>query len=161
VQQDKKNSSHPLSHHWFMMEYGSKLAWTAIAIVLMLVFIIAPVAADRMVREDGTDHDGKDYNTLFPGSPGYNGTAEGCSEGCMNDAACNAGTFNPRDQSCWLKQVVPAASARPGVTSFLKVQGNAEAMPAATAPTTKKSPGFEASIAVLGCLGMLGLKKLQ
>jgi hypothetical protein len=140
----------------------TRLAGIAVVVLLVLAFIIVPVAADRMTREEGTDHDGNDYNTLFPGSPGYEGTPDSCSAACLNDPACNAATYLPRDQSCWLKQTVPAATARPGVTSFVKVRGDAEPTQAApSAATTKKSPGFEVLAGVLGCLGVLALRNTR
>lgn len=143
------------------------------SLLLVLVLLIAPVAADRMVQEDGTDHDGNDYQTLFPGSSMYNGTAPGCAEACLNDAVCNACTFNPRDQSCWLKEVVPAASARPGITSYVKVRGDEQATPAAPAakatqaeqppmePRPTESPGFEFALAITGCAGVLAARRLH
>jgi hypothetical protein len=133
--------------------------------LLVLALLIAPVAADTMTREDGTDHDGSDYNTLFPGSPPtYGGTAESCSAACLSDPACYAATYLARDQSCWLKQTVPAATPRTGVVSFVKVRGEAQSPPAAQTAqpvtTTRKSPGFELLAAVIGCVGVLALRKI-
>ena len=154
-----------------MMSDSRRVTFAVAGILLVLALLIAPVAADRMVIEEGTDHDGNDYETLFPGSSMYNGTAPGCAEACLSEAVCNACTFKPRDQSCWLKQVVPPATARPGVTSYLKVRGEAQAtqappaattapaVPAQPAPTTKKSPGFEVALAIIGCAGVLAARK--
>ena len=138
-------------------------------IVLVLALVIAPVAADTMVREENTDHDGNDYSTLFPGASMYNGTPESCMENCLADPGCNAATFASRDQSCWLKKNVPVATRRTGVTSFVRQKEGAAgpvvasatqagaAAPAGTpAPAaTKKSPGFVWPVAAIGCLGVL------
>ncbi|NMB78793.1 MAG: hypothetical protein GYA23_06820 [Methanomicrobiales archaeon] len=139
-------------------------AGTFVAIVLLLSVVIAPVAADSMTREDGTDHDGSDYNTLFPGSPAtYGGTAESCAAACLSDTTCNACTYLARDQSCWLKQTVPPASPRTGVVSFVKVRGEARANQAERPPeepTPAKSPGFTAFAAVIVAAGVLSLRKI-
>jgi hypothetical protein len=142
---------------------------TVAALLLVAALLIAPAAADTMVREDNTDHDGSDYTSLFPGNAGYNGTAESCSENCLNLASCNAATFASRDNSCWLKEKVPVASQRSGMTSFIRQKEGATgpvtasatqagtAVPAGTpAPAaTKKSPGFGWAAATIGCLGVL------
>jgi hypothetical protein len=141
----------------------------AVGMLLVFALLIAPAAADTMVREDNTDHDGNDYSSIFPGTPGYNGTAASCMENCLNQASCNAATFAARDQSCWLKEKVPVATQRTGMTSFLRQKDGAAgpvtvsatqagtAAPAGTpAPAaTRKSPGFEWAAAAIGCLGML------
>jgi hypothetical protein len=143
----------------------------AAGIVLVLALLIAPVAADTMIREENTDHDGNDYETLFPGSSMYSGTPESCMENCLADPRCNAATFAARDNSCWLKENVPVATQRTGATSFLRQKEGASgpvtasstqagaAAPAGTpAPAaTKKSPGFEWTVAAIGCLGVLAL----
>jgi hypothetical protein len=143
----------------------------AAGILLILALIIAPAAADTMVREDNTDHDGSDYTSLFPGTAGYNGTAASCMENCLNQVSCNAATFAARDQSCWLKEKVPVASQRSGMTSFIRQREGATgpvtasatqagtAAPAGTpAPAaTSKSPGFGWAATAIGCLGVLAL----
>jgi alpha-2-macroglobulin len=144
------------------------LLWTA-GILILLVLLIAPVAADTMVRQENTDHDGDDYTTLFPGTSTYNGTPESCMENCLGQPECNAATFASRDQSCWLKKTVPVATQRTGVISFVRQKEGAAgpvtssatqagiAAPAGSpAPAaTKKSPGFGWAAAVSGCLGVL------
>lgn len=143
----------------------------AAGILLILALIIAPAAADTMVREDNTDHDGSDYTSLFPGTAGYNGTAASCMENCLNQVSCNAATFAARDQSCWLKEKVPVASQRSGMTSFIRQREGAtgpvtasatQAGTAAPAGTpahaaTSKSPGFGWVATAIGCLGVLAL----
>jgi hypothetical protein len=138
-------------------------------IFIILVMLIAPVAADTMIREENTDHDGNDYSTLFPGTSMYNGTPESCMENCLGLPECNAATFASRDQSCWLKKNVPVATQRSGMTSFLRQKEGAAgpvtasatqagtAAPAGTpAPAaTRKSPGFGWAAAAIGCLGVL------
>jgi len=142
-------------------------------ILMILVLLIAPVAADTMVREENTDHDGNDYTTLFPGTSMYNGTPESCMENCLGQPECNAATFASRDQSCWLKKNVPAATQRTGMTSFIRQKEEATgpvtasatqagtAAPAGTpAPAaTKKSPGFAWAGTAIGCLGVLALRR--
>ncbi len=156
-----------------MMGKRKRLPILALGMVLVLALVIAPVAADTMTREDGTDRDGNDYTSLFPGTLGYNGTPESCSENCLNQPVCNAATFAARDQSCWLKEKVPVATQRSGMTSFIRQKAGAAgpvtasatqastAAPAGTpAPVaTKKSPGFEGIFAVLGCLGILMIRR--
>jgi len=141
----------------------------AAGILIILVLLIAPAAADTMVREENTDHDGSDYSSIFPGTSGYNGTAASCMENCLNQASCNAATFAARDNSCWLKEKVPVATQRTGMTSFIRQKEGAggpvtasatqagTAAPAGTpAPVaTKKSPGFGWAAAAIGCLGVL------
>jgi hypothetical protein len=143
--------------------------FSAAALLLVLVLLIAPAAADTMVREENTDHEGNDYTSLFIGTAGYNGTAESCMENCLNQASCNAATFAVRDQSCWLKENVPVANPRNGMTSFLRQKEGAAgpvtayatqagtATPARTpAPaSTQKSPGFGWAAAAIGCLAVL------
>lgn len=142
---------------------------TVAALLLVAALLIAPVAADTMMREENVDHDGNDYATLFPGTSMYNGTPESCMENCLDQPECNAATFALRDQSCWLKTNVPAATQRTGVTSFVRQKEGATipvtvsatqagtAVPAGTpAPAaTKKSPGFVWSVTAIGCLGVL------
>jgi hypothetical protein len=136
--------------------------------VLLLALAIVPAAADTMVREENTDHDGNDSDSLFPGSAGYNGTAASCMENCLGRADCNGATFVERDSSCWLKENVPPASEREGMTSFLRQKEGAPGAAAVSSPpagttvpagtpvpaATKKSPGF-AWTAATGCLGVL------
>jgi len=143
----------------------------ATGILLMLALLIAPVAADTMIREENTDHDGYDYKSLFSGDPGYNGTPESCMENCLNQPECNAATFASRDNSCWFKKDIPVATQRTGATSFLRQKEGASGpvtasatQAGAAAPTgtpapaaTKKSPGFEWTAAAIGCLGVLAL----
>lgn len=140
-------------------------------ILLVLACIVVPAAADTMVREDNTDHDGNDYETLFPGTSIYNGTPESCMENCLGQPACNAATFAARDSSCWLKENVPVATQRTGMTSFIRQKEGATGPVTASvtqagtvAPAgslvpvaTKKSPGFGWAAAAIGCLGMLAL----
>jgi hypothetical protein len=143
----------------------------ATGMLLVIILLIAPCAADTMVREENTDHDGSDYTSLFPGTPGYNGTAESCSENCLNQASCNAATFAARDQSCWLKEKVPVATQRNGATSFIR-QKTGAASPVTVSPTqagagnaggsqapvaTKKSPGFGWTTTVIGGLCVLAM----
>ena len=137
--------------------------------LLVAALLIAPVAADTMMREENMDHDGNDYATLFPGTSMYNGTPESCMENCLDQPECNAATFASRDQSCWLKKNVPAATPRTGVISFVRQKEGAAgpvtasatqagtAAPAGTpAPAaTKKSPGFGWAAAAIGCLGVM------
>jgi hypothetical protein len=92
-------------------------------------------------------------------------------ENCLADPGCNAATFASRDQSCWLKKNVPAATPRTGVTSFVR-QKDGAAGPLTAAATqavtsvpagspapvaTKKSPGFAWPAAAIGSLGVLVL----
>ncbi len=154
-----------------MMEKGKGAVLLMACIVLVLAFVIVPAAADTMVREENTDHDGSDYSSIFPGTAGYNGTAESCMENCLKQASCNAATFASRDNSCWLKENVPAATPRSGATSFIRQKEGAagpvtasttqagNAAPARTpAPAaTKKSPGFAWPLAAIGCLGVRAL----
>ena len=139
--------------------------------LIILVLLIAPVAAETMIRQDNTDHDGNDYETLFPGNSMYNGTPESCMENCLGEPECNAATFAPHDQSCWLKKNVPVATQRTGMTSFIRQKEGAsgpvtasvtQAVTAAPAGTpapaaTTKSPGFAWPAAAIGCLGVLAL----
>jgi hypothetical protein len=143
----------------------------AAGLLLVLALLIAPAVADTMIREENTDHDGNDYTSLFPGTAGYNGTAESCMENCLNQPACNAATFAARDQSCWLKEKVPVATQRSGMTSFIRQKagaagtvmitpaqagaGNAEGSPAPV--ETKKTPGFGWTAAVMGGLAALAM----
>ena len=99
---------------------GKGLVALAIGIVLVLVLIITPVAADTMIREDATNRLGEDYTSLGLGTAGYDGTAESCSANCLNQPSCNAATFVEWDQSCWLKEKVPPATAESGMTSFVR-----------------------------------------
>lgn len=139
-------------------------------ILFVLALLIVPAAADTMVREENTDHDGNDIDSLFPGSAAFNGTAESCMENCLARADCNGATFVARDNSCWLKENVPPASEREGMTSFIRQKEGAGAGPApvsqagSAAPATtqapaatKKSPGFGWAAAAIGCTGVLAL----
>jgi PAN domain len=141
----------------------------AAGLLLVLALLITPAVADTMIREENTDHDGNDYTSLFPGTAGYNGTAESCMENCLNQPACSAATFAARDQSCWLKEKVPVATQRSGMTSFVRQKEGAAGPVTASATqagiaapagspvpvATKKSPGFGWAAAAMGCLGVL------
>lgn len=140
-------------------------------ILLVLALFMTPAAADTMIREENTDHDGNDFDTLFPGSAGYAGTAESCRDNCLARANCNGATFVPSDSSCWLKENLPPASDREGMTSFVRqkegatgpsapvvTQAGTVALAGTPAPAaTKKSPGFGWAAAAYGCLGVLAL----
>ena len=145
---------------------GNGLIALAIGMVLVLALIIAPVAADTMIRENATNRLGEDYTSLGLGTPGYDGTAESCSANCLNQPSCNAATFVEWDQSCWLKEIVPPATAESGLTSFVRQKSS----PAVTITTVSspnglhgawrtKTPGFECVSALLGCLGVLVVRK--
>jgi hypothetical protein len=144
---------------------GKGFAILAIGFVLALALIIAPVAADKMIREDATNRLGEDYTSLGLGSPGYDGTAESCSENCLNQPSCNAATFVEWDQSCWLKEIVPPATPESGLTSFVREKTSTtvtvttvtQQAPLVTAST--KAPGFECVFAILGCLIVLAVRK--
>lgn len=137
-----------------------------VGIVLVLAIIIAPVAADTMIREDATNRLGEDYTSLGLGTAGYDGTAESCSANCLSQPSCNAATFVEWDQSCWLKEIVPPATSESGMTSFVR-QKSTPAVPittvappaVSTVPVTTKAPGFEWVLALLGCLGVLVVRK--
>ncbi len=131
-------------------------------IVLVLVLIITPVAADTMIWENATNRLGEDYTSLGLGTPGYDGTAESCSENCLNQPSCNAATFVEWDQSCWLKEIVPPATAESGMISFVRQKSS----PAVTGTTSAvqtvspvysstKAPGFAWVTAILGFMGAL------
>lgn len=115
--------------------------------LLALALLIGPAVADTMTREEATDRDGNDYFTVFAGNPGYNGSAESCGEYCLNQPGCNAATWVARDQSCWLKETVPAATTRTGVVSFLRVKSQPPAAPAATI-AGKEAAGSTGGVAV-------------
>ena len=156
-----------------MTEIEKDLLLRISGMLIILVLLVAPVGADTMIREDNTDHDGNDYQTLFPGNSMYNGTPESCMENCLADPGCNAATFASHDQSCWLKKTVPVATARTGMTSFIRQRDGASGpvTPSATqavttapagtpAPAaTQKSPGFGWALAVTGCTAMLALTR--
>jgi hypothetical protein len=138
----------------------------AIGIVLVLALIIAPVAADTMIREDATNRLGEDYTSLGLGTAGYDGTAESCSANCLNQPSCNAATFVEWDQSCWLKEIVPPPTAESGMTSFVRQKSSppvtittTAAPTVSTVPGGMKTPGFECVLAILGCLGVLVVRK--
>jgi len=138
-----------------------------IGIVLVLVLIIVPVAADTMIREDATNRLGEDYTSLGLGTAGYDGTAESCSENCLNQPSCNAATFVASDQTCWLKEIVPPATAESGLTSFVRQKETPAVTVSAGAVQTVaggsggiKAPGFECIFAILGCLVVLMVRKL-
>ena len=145
---------------------GKGFAPMAIGFVLVLALIIAPVAADKMIREDAINRLGEDYTSLGLGSDGYNGTAESCSENCLNQPSCNAATFVEWDQSCWLKEIVPPPTAETGMTSFLRQKSSptvtlttGAAPTVSTVPGGIKAPGFEFVLAILGCLSVLVVRK--
>jgi len=147
---------------------GSRKGLGALAcgIVLVLVLIIPPVAADTMIREDATNRIGEDYTSLGLGTPGYDGTAESCSANCLDQPSCNAATFVAWDQTCWLKGTVPPATAESGMTSFVRQKSSpAVTITTGAAPTTSgvpggiKTPGFECVVAILGCLGVLVVRR--
>jgi len=106
-----------------------------LGIVLLLVILIVPVAADTMRTESGTNRNGNDYaNYTFeyctsmgsmvftcPSGLTYGGTASECSNLCLGQALCVAATYVQGDKTCWLKSSLPAASPNPGMTSFVKV----------------------------------------
>ncbi|MCK9591591.1 MAG: PAN domain-containing protein [Methanoregula sp.] len=146
---------------------GSKeLVALAIGIMLVLAIIIAPVAADTMIRENETNRLGEDYLSLGLGTAGYDGTAESCSEYCLNEPSCNAATFVEWDQTCRLKELVPPPTSESGITSFLRqnsspsVTGTAAAATTiATVPGQISAPGFDCLLAILGCLGVLVVRK--
>ena len=138
---------------------GKGFAPTAIGFVLVLALIIAPVAADKMIREDAINRLGEDYTSLGLGSVGYDGTAESCSDNCLNQPSCNAATFVEWDQSCWLKEIVPPADPESGMTSFVREKtstsvtvttGSVETVP--VVPATTKAPGLNAYLPSLGAL---------
>src|SRR5512147_1021958 len=103
-----------------MKGINSRAALPGACILLVLVLCVAPAAADTMIREENIDHDGNDFDSLFPGTTGYAGTAESCRDNCLARANCNGATFVSWDNSCWLKENVPPASEREGMTSFLR-----------------------------------------
>ncbi|HUW85534.1 MAG TPA: PAN domain-containing protein [Methanoregula sp.] len=134
--------------------------------VLVLALIIAPVAADTMIRENATNRLGEDYTSLGLETPGYDGTAESCSANCLSQPSCNAATFVEWDQSCWLKETVPPATSESGLTSFVRQKsspavtittGAAQTVPTESGGT--KAPGFEWVFAILGCLGVLVVRR--
>jgi len=145
---------------------GKGFAPMAIGFVLVLALIIAPVAADKMIREDAINRLGEDYTSLGLGSAGYDGTAESCSENCLNQPSCNAATFVEWDQSCWLKEIVPPATPESGMTSFVREKtstavtvttGAVQTVP--VVPAITQAPGFECVFAILGCLVVLMVRK--
>lgn len=147
---------------------GSKKGLVALAVgmVLVLALIIAPVAADTMIRENATNRLGEDYTSLGLGTAGYEGTAESCSANCLNQPSCNAATFVEWDQSCWLKEIVPPATPESGMTSFLRQKSSPSvtittgaAPTVSTVPGGIKAPGFDCVLAILGCLGVLVVRK--
>ncbi len=149
-----------------MTGIGKGLVALVIGIVLVLVLIITPVAADTMIREDATNRLGEDYTSLGLGTAGYDGTAESCSANCLNQPSCNAATFVEWDQSCWLKEKVPPATAQSGMTSFVRQKSSPPvtittmaAPTVSTVPGGIKTPGFECVSAILGCLGVLVVRK--
>jgi hypothetical protein len=145
---------------------GNGLIALAIGMVLVLALIIAPVAADTMIRENATNRLGEDYTSLGLGTAGYEGTAESCSANCLDQPSCNAATFVEWDQSCWLKEIVPPATAESGLTSFVRQKSTpAVTITTGAAPTVlvsrtpTEAPGFECVSAILGCLGVLVVRK--
>jgi len=145
---------------------GNGLVTLAIGMALILALIIAPVAADTMIREEATNRLGEDYTSLGLGTAGYDGTAESCSANCLNQPSCNAATFVEWDQSCWLKEIVPPPTAETGMTSFLRQKSSptvtlttGAAATVSTVPGGIKAPGFESVLAILGCLSVLVVRK--
>jgi len=138
----------------------------AVGIVLVLALIVAPVAADTMIQEDTTNRLGEDYTSLGLGTAGYDGTAESCSANCLSQPSCNAATFVEWDQSCWLKEIVPPATSESGMTSFVR-QKTTPVIPitttappvVSTVPVTTKAPGFGVILTILGCLGLMVIRK--
>lgn len=137
-----------------------------IGVVLVLALITAPVAADTMTREDATNRLGEDYTSLGLGTDGYDGTAESCSQNCLNRSSCNAATFVAADQTCWLKEIVPPATAESGLTSFVRQKETPAVTVSAGAVQTVpvgsggiKAPGFECLFAILGCIVVQMVRK--
>jgi hypothetical protein len=143
---------------FFMRGERKGLAALIIGVVLVLTIIIAPVAADTMIREDATNRLGEDYTSLGLGTAGYDGTAESCSQNCLNQLSCNAATFVEWDQSCWLKEIVPPATAESGMTSFVR-QKETPAVTVSAGSGGIKAPGFECIFAILGCIIVLIVRK--
>jgi hypothetical protein len=143
---------------FFMREERKGLAALIIGVVLILAFIIAPVAADTMIREDATNRLGEDYTSLGLGTAGYDGTAESCSQNCLNQPSCNAATFVASDQTCWLKEIVPPATAESGLTSFVR-QKETPTVTVSAGSGGIKAPGFECLFAILGCIVVLMVRK--
>jgi hypothetical protein len=141
----------------------NNLVMLACGFMLVVTLIIGPVSADTMTWEDATNRLGNDYDSLVPGSPGYDGTAESCRDYCLNQSECKAATWVEMDQSCWLKEIVPPATTEDGLTSFVRVTSaptvSPPVTPLATAPVTlpptQRSPGFELVCSLLGCLIVL------
>jgi hypothetical protein len=150
---------------FFMRGNGKGLAAQVIGMVLVLA-LIAPVAADMMIREDATNRLGEDYTSIGLGTAGYDGTAESCSENCLHQPSCNAATFVEWDQSCWLKEIVPPATEESGMISFVRQKetpavtvsaGAGQTVPAVSGGL--KTPGFEYLVTLLGCLMVLMIRK--
>ncbi len=129
-----------ISYNCFMTGKNTRASLWVIGFLLVLALIITPVVADTMTREDGVNRDGNDFASLFPGNAGYNGTPESCSENCLNQPACNAATFVPRDQSCWLKTIVPSATSQISMISFLRVKSTPSS-PGSVAPASPDNTG--------------------
>jgi hypothetical protein len=151
-----------------MTACGKGLVALAIGIVVVLVLIITPVAADTMIREDATNRLGEDYTSIGLGTAGYDGTAESCSENCLKQPSCNAATFVEWDQSCWLKEIVPPATSESGMTSFVRQKSTPTVTITTLAdPTVSgvpggiKAPGFDYVVAILGSLGVLMVRKVM
>jgi hypothetical protein len=145
----------------------NNLVMLACGCVLVFTLMIGPVSADNMTWEDATNRLGNDYDSLVPGSPGYDGTAESCRDYCLNQSACKAATFVEMDQSCWLKEIVPPATTEDGLTSFVRVTSappatvpvTSLATAPVTLPATQRSPGFELVFSLLGCLVVLMIRR--
>lgn len=63
------------------------------------------------------------YDTDLPGGDYNNFTTEGlvsCTNACKNDDRCQAFTFNPRTNLCWLKDKINQPSNSPGAISGTK-----------------------------------------
>lgn len=147
---------------------GSRWGLVALpfGMVLVLALVIAPVTADTMIREDTTNRLGEDYTSLGLDTPGYDGTAVSCSANCLSQPSCNAATFVEWDQTCWLKEIVPPATQESGMTSFVRQKSTPSvpvttvAPPAvSTVPGGIKAPGFGVVLTILGCLGLLVIRK--
>jgi hypothetical protein len=148
------------------MAKKNTLVMLACGFVLVFTLIIGPVNADNMTWEDTTNRLGNDYDSLVPGSPGYDGSAESCRYYCLNQSVCKAATWVEIDQSCWLKEIVPPATTEDGMTSFVRVTSAPPASlpvtPATTPvtlPVTQQSPGFELVFPLLGCLIVLMVRR--
>ena len=71
----------------------------------------APIAERRAIYERDTDFYGGDIRSLF------DTTLEICERACLEDAGCDALTFNVRNAACFLKEGTPEGSAYEGAIS--------------------------------------------